>query len=419
MGEPPPTQRSKVPARRRAAAAGSGSPGRLRILLVLGSLEAFGPLSMDLYMPALPNLAADLETSDLRVQLSMSACMLGLGLGQLLVGPASDRLGRRMPAMLGVALFTVLSLACAAAPTIEVLLLARLLQGMAGGAGMVVAMAVVGDLFHGSELSRMLSLLTVVGGVAPVVAPILGGRLALIMDWRGVFLVLAALGAAVFMLTALCLKETRPRRTGRRREPALGLRSYPALLQDQLLAVLLLASAGSGIAFFAYLSMSSLAVQRDYGLGPQEFSMIFAANAAANMAGAGLSRLLVRRLGPATTYLAGYGLAAAAVTCLLVSVWRDAAPMLALVALGLYLLASGIVSPNAAALVLDRSGEHAGAGAALFGTVSFTAGPLIAPLAALGGIDMRVMGTVIAAAVLAAALLVWTAGRRQLLAAAK
>ena len=177
-----------------SAAAPVQRMSKRRIVLVLGALEAFGPLSMDLYMPALPHLAETLQTNDTLAQTTMSVCMIGLGVGQLIAGPLSDRYGRRRPLLAGVALFTVFSLVCAFAPTIEMLLLARLLQGLAGSAGVVIALAVARDLFSGIELSKMLSLLALVGASAPIFAPVLGGQLVLFMDWRGIFGVLTLIG---------------------------------------------------------------------------------------------------------------------------------------------------------------------------------------------------------------------------------
>lgn len=278
----------------------------LRITLVLGALEAFGPLSMDLYLPQLPQLARTLDTSDALAQATMSVCMIGLGVGQLIAGPLSDRFGRKRPLLVGVALFALLSVVCAMAPTVEVLLAARFLQGLARAAGMVISMAVARDLFHGVELSRMLSLLALVTSLTPIIAPIIGGQLARFMDWRGIFFVLAGVGVVLLVVAQLGLRESLSE-NGRHSGSVFGTTVSHAsvVLRDPLFVALMIAVCFGGAAFFSYLSMSSFVLQGQFGLTPQLFSLVFAMNAIAQLGGAQLSRLLVRRLGTARMYLTG------------------------------------------------------------------------------------------------------------------
>lgn len=374
-----------------------------RSILVLGMLEAFGPLSMDLYLPQLPQLASSLHTSDALGQLTMSVCMVGLGLGQLVAGPLSDRFGRRRPLLVGVALFTVFSLACVLAPTVQVLLVARLLQGLAGSAGLVITMAVARDLYSGADLSRMLSLLTLVSASAPIVAPVAGGALALAMDWRGVFLVLAGAGAALFLLALLGLKETLPagaRHGGGMR--VLGAH-FGSLSRDPVFVLVVIAAAAGGTAFFAYLSMSSFVLQDGFGLSPQLFALCFAGNALANLLGAQLSRLLVRRAGPTRLYVAGQLASVAAAGLLLAAVLLGWGLAGVVTALPLWLFASGLGGPNGTTLALGAHAARAGTAAAVLGTVTFTVGPIVGPLASLGGASALAMAATIAAASLAAA----------------
>ncbi|RZU66254.1 DHA1 family bicyclomycin/chloramphenicol resistance-like MFS transporter [Microterricola gilva] len=379
-----------------------------RSVLVLGALEAFGPLSMDLYMPTLPQLAASLDTSDALAQATMSVCMIGLGLGQLVAGPLSDRFGRRRPLLIGIALFALFSLACVFAPTIELLLLARLMQGLAGSAGVVISLAIARDLYSGAELSRMLSLLIVVGATAPIVAPIVGGQLALFMDWRGIFGVLACVGVAIFVLAFAGLRETLPtenRHSGGFRTTTSHVR---LLSRDRLFLMILIASAAAGVAFFSYLSMSSFVLQDEFGLSPQQFSLLFAVNALANMAGSQLSRLVVRRHGPARTYLTGQAVAAVSAVGLLVVVLAGGGVLAVLIALCLFLFSAGIGGPNGTTLALGGHAERAGTASALLGTAMFVAGPVIAPLAALGGATALAMSMTIAIATVISATLAWT-----------
>ncbi|MFK4731401.1 multidrug effflux MFS transporter [Agromyces mediolanus] len=389
-------------------AAGRARPimGVGRAMLVLGLLEAFGPLSMDLYLPSLPQLATSLGTSDALAQATMSVCMIGLGLGQLVAGPLSDRFGRRRPLLVGVALFTVLSLACVVAPSIEVLLVARFLQGLAGSAGIVICLAVARDLYSGAELSRMLSLLMLVSASAPIVAPVIGGQLALVMDWRGIFGVLGGVGAVLFVLALTLMRETLPPERRHGGGFAASGRHLGALARDGLFLAVLGASAAGGVAFFAYLSMSSFVLQDEFGLSPQLFSLCFAANAVANMAGAQLSRVLVRRTGPARMYLIGLSVTAACALLLLGGAIAGVA-LWVILALGLFLASVGVGGPNGSTLALSGHGERAGTASAVLGTAQFTVGPIVAPLASLTGATALAMGSTIAAGALVALALGW------------
>lgn len=384
----------------------------LRAVLVLGLLEAFGPLSMDLYLPRLPQLARSFDVSDALAQATMSACMIGLGLGQLVAGPLSDRFGRRRPLIAGVAAFAVLSALCAAAPTIETLLVARFLQGLAGSAGIVISLAVARDLFTGVALSRMLSLLLIVSGTAPIVAPIVGGQLAYIMDWRGVFWVLGGIGVCLVALVLLALPETLPPSERHAGGMPTSAAHASMALRDHLFRAVLLAGAAGGVAFFAYLSMSSFVMQEQFGLTPQSFSLVFAACALASIGGGQISRALVVRLGPVGMYLTGVT-ATLASTALVLALALSHAPGVVIAAsLVLFMLLAGTSGPNGSTLALARHGARAGTAAALLGTSTFLFGPIIAPVAALGGTTALTMATTMAIAAAVAAAIAWTGVRR-------
>ncbi|MDQ4214575.1 multidrug effflux MFS transporter [Microbacterium capsulatum] len=386
--------------------------GTLRAMLVLGLLEAFGPLSMDLYLPQLPQLASALGTSDALAQATMSACMIGLGLGQLVAGPLSDRFGRRRPLLVGVAAFAALSLACALAPGIELLLVARFLQGLAGSAGIVICLAVARDQFQGAELSRMLSHLFLVSGTAPVVAPVVGGQLARIMDWRGVFGVLAVIGATLLLLVMLALPETLDpagRHAGGIRE--LGSHTG-AVLRDRLFVAVLCAGAGGGVAFFTYLSLTSFVLQDEFGLDPQGFGTAFALGALANILGSQISRPIVRRAGPLRVYLLGVTSMALACALLAILALLSAGMPGFVAALVGFMLCTGLGGPNSSALALAHHGARAGTASAMLGMSTFLVGPLVSPLAAsAGGTNAITMGVTMASASLLAAAVAWTAVR--------
>ena len=389
--------------------------GLLRITLVLGVLEAFGPLSMDLYLPQLPQLARTLGTTDALAQATMSVCMIGLGLGQLIAGPLSDRYGRKKPLVTGVILFAVLSAVCAMAPTIEVLLAARFFQGLAGAAGVVISMAVARDLFEGVELSRMLSLLALVTSLAPIIAPVIGGQLARIMDWRGIFFVLAGVGLVLVFVATFGLRETlhEGRHSGGVVRTTAG--HIGVVMRDPLFVAFMTASCLGGVAFFSYLSMSSFVLQDQFGLTPQLFSLVFAMNALAQLGGAQLSRLFVRRLGTARMYLTGQIAGASAAILLLVATLLGAHTVAFIALLALFIGAAGLGGPNGTSLALSSHGSRAGTASAVLGMGMFTAGAVAAPLVSAGfGTSALTMASTIAAGATLAACIAFFAIRRVL-----
>ncbi|GAA2978833.1 multidrug effflux MFS transporter [Actinokineospora diospyrosa] len=374
-----------------------------RVAVVLGLLEMFGPISMDLYMPTLPQLATDLGTSESLAQATMSACMLGLALGQLAVGPLSDRFGRRKPLLVGVALFAVLSLVCAVTPSIELLLAARFFQGLCGSAGIVIALAVARDLTQGVDLVRLLAMLTMVGAIAPIVAPVVGGQLAPFMGWRGIFAVLAGIGVALFVLAWTSLPESL---SPEARHAKGSGRQFGVVLRDKLFLGFLVVGACGGVAFFTYLASISFVLQESFSLSPQWFSVCFAANAVMSIIGAQINRVVVRRAGPERMYTVGTVVTALAAVAMLVTVLVGGGLVPLLIALALLMLVGGVTQGNGSALALADHGERAGTAAALLGTTSFAVGPLVAPLVSLGGTTPLSMSLTMAVAYTAAATLV-------------
>ncbi|WP_241898161.1 MULTISPECIES: multidrug effflux MFS transporter [unclassified Leucobacter] len=363
------------------------------LILLLGLLEAFGPLSMDLYMPALPELARSLGIGDALAQTTMSVCMLGLGLGQLIAGPMSDRFGRRLPLLIGVAAFAVFSAACAVAPSVGWLLLFRALQGVSGAAGMVVTLAIARDIFAGARLARMLSWLALVGAVAPVVAPILGGQLSRFLDWRGIFWVLAGIGVLLLASALRWLPESHPRELRSTTSGPLALLADArVLLAHPVYRAVLVISAVSGAAFFAYLSMSSFVLQNGFGVTPALFGILFAAGSLCNVVGSQTNRVLLASTSPERLYLVGMVLAFLGSAVAAASALLDLgfAPFVA--GLALYLASTGFTMPNASAIGLTAHGDRAGSAAALLGTSSLFLGPILAPLVSLSGVTAAVLG---------------------------
>jgi DHA1 family bicyclomycin/chloramphenicol resistance-like MFS transporter len=362
-----------------------------RLLVVLGALSAFGPLSMDLYLPALPQLSADLHSTEAIGQLTVTACMIGLALGQLLVGPISDRFGRRLPLLIGVGAYAVTSLACALATDMGVLIVLRLAEGVAGGAGIVIARAVVRDRCDTAEAARVFSLLMLVTGAAPILAPVIGGQLLRLAPWQGTFVALTVIGCALLLAALLGVPESLP--AERRAEAGLGrmARQTVDVLRDRRFVGYTAAFAlGSGM-LFCYITMSPFVLQGEFGLSAQGFSLVFAANAVGLMAGGPVSARLIRRIGPGRTLTVGLAaavvLAAALTVCTLLG-----AGLPALIPL-LFLTVSTVsfMMPTSTALALTDQGARAGTASGLMGLAQFGLGGAIPPLASIGGATAVVM----------------------------
>lgn len=383
---------------------------RLRLILLLGSLIALGPLTIDMYLPALPAITGDLAASPAAVQLTLTGTLLGLALGQLLIGPLSDTLGRRGPLLAGIGVHIVASVLCAVAPTIAVLGGLRVLQGIGAAAGAVVAMAIVRDLFTGRAAATLLSRLILVMGVAPVVAPALGGEILRFGSWRWVFVALAVYSLVLVPIVVWQLRETLP--PARRRPAGLGsmLRTSAGLLRDRVFVGLVLVAGLAFSALFAYIAGSPFVLQEQYGLSEQAFGLLFGAGAVALIGASQLNAYLMRRHEPRTLLLAAVTLGL--VASLLVLAAAALGGLVALLtALGLLLFSIGLAIPNAPALALSRHGEAAGTAASLLGAAQFGVGGLVSPLVGTLGNDAVAMGLVMSAAMALALLVLVTVVR--------
>jgi DHA1 family bicyclomycin/chloramphenicol resistance-like MFS transporter len=360
-------------------------------VLALGGLSCFGPLALDLCLPSLPLMAADLRTTGTAAQLAMSSAMVGLALGQVLVGPLTDRVGRHRILVLGVALFAVSAGLCAIAPSLPVLLALRVLGGMGGGAGVVVARSMARDLYEGPDLARMYALLMMIVGAAPAVASLLAGQLLQFVDWRGVHAVVAAFGV-LLLLTASAQRETLPPERRRRPgDPADLHRMRRALLNDPTFLAPALAL-GLGLAgMFTYLTMGSLVLHQFYGLEPRSIAAVSAANGLAIVVFSRVSAALSNRVGPAVLLAAGLRLAMVSAAALLLAVALTDQVVALLVPLFLLLGCTGLIVPNATAMALDQRGDLAGRTSAVLGLAQFGTAAVVPPLASLGGISPTVM----------------------------
>lgn len=392
----------------------------VRIILILGGLSAFAPLSIDMYLPALPRLTAQLSTTASAAQLSLTACLVGLAAGQLLAGPLSDVFGRRRPLLVGLVCYTLASVLCAFAPNVWALVALRLVQGLSGAAGVVLSRAVVRDLRSGTGVAKLFATLMLVNGIAPVLAPTIGGQLLRFTSWRGVFVVLTVIGAGLLVAVLVGLPEThRPSRQHAGTGPAAsrgGLRdtgrAFRVLLADRGFLGLALASGCVSGAMFAYISGSSFVLQDVYGMSAQLFALVFGGNAVGIVAAGQLSARLVDRFGPAALLRTGAYVSAGGAALLLVAVLTGAGLPLVLPALFAVVASVGLVSPNATSLALAEHGAIAGSASAVLGVLQFVVGGAVAPLVGIAGTGTPVpMAVVIVALALAAIALLHTLAR--------
>lgn len=358
---------------------------RLRLIVLLGALSMFGPLSMDFYLPGLPAMARDLGASPSATQLTMTACMIGLGLGQVLVGPISDQLGRRRPLLIGLVVFTVMSMLCAAAPSVWTLLGLRLIQGLAGATGIVLSGAIVRDMTEGAASARLFAALLTVGALAPVLAPLAGGQLLHVTDWRGCFAAMAGIGVVLLIASALLLPETLPAQRRHGGGFATTRQAFAVLSRDRAFVGLATCTALSFSALAIYLGGGSFLLEDVHGLSPQLYSVVFAVNALGISLCSQISRRLVDRIGPGVLLRAGIATSAVGGAGTLACVLAGTALAPLLVALFLVVSAIGLIRPNAMALALGPHPERAGSAAGIMGATQFTFGAALLPIAGAGG----------------------------------
>jgi len=363
-----------------------------KYVLLLGLMCALPAVTSDIYLPSLPDVARDLDTTTTAVQLTMTSVLVGAALGQLVIGPLSDRLGRRRPVLVGIALHIVISLLCAIAPGIGTLIALRVVQGFFNAAATVVAIAVIRDRFVGSDASRLLSRLMLVIGVAPLFAPSVGGLIAGQAGWRAVFVALGVFGAALWVVVWRRLPETLP--PERRREAGLrpALRGYATLLRDrQFVAVAVLPGLATAV-LISYVVGSPFVLREGFGLSANQFALLFAVNGVALVGGAQVNASLVRRVAPIRILRVAVPLLLAVAVTLLVVAVTGAGGLFGLLAvLWLLLGLFQFIPPNASAIALGRHGAMAGTAAAFIGALQWGVAGVVSPLVGVLGGDARAM----------------------------
>ena len=385
---------------------------RLVYVLVLGALTALGPFTIDLYLPAFPVIEADLDVTAALIQLTLTATTLGFAFGQLLVGPWSDKVGRRLPLIIATAVHVFASLGVAIAPDIEWLMVFRVLQGAGAAAGGVVAMAIVRDLFGGLPLVRMLSRLALVNGLAPILAPLIGSQLLLIFPWRGIFVFLAAYGVLVVLAAVFFIVETLP--PARRSDLAHSTvrERYRSLFRDRVFVGVAIIGGLTFSGLFSYLSSSSFLFQQVYGFDAQQYGLLFAVNSLGIVAGVQISAFLMRYVGP-QWILAGAGIVMLVTSAAIVILDVQGTGLMGiLVPLFFFIMACGFTFPATQVLALNGHGSEAGTAASLLGALNFGLAGLISPIVGLFGITNAVpMGVIMGLCALLSIVVLWAVVR--------
>ncbi|MDA1072617.1 MAG: Bcr/CflA family multidrug efflux MFS transporter [Proteobacteria bacterium] len=380
-------------------------PRRVELVVILGALTAFAPLSIDMYLPAFPTLARELATDAATVQLSLAAFFLAFGGGQVLFGPISDRFGRRAPLFGSLALYIAASIGCALAPDIDTLIALRFVQGLGACAGVVIARAVVRDLFEKAEAARIYSALILIMGLAPMLAPVLGGKLLIWADWHAIFWFLTAVGAACLAAVALRMPETHKAEHIRPLHLGSILKTYGGLLCDKrFLAYALIGGFAIG-GMFAYIAGSPFVFIEVFGLAPDDFGIVFGLNALGFVIVAQVNGRLVHRIEPAQLLSLGIVVQIAAAAALLATALTGLGGLPGFVVpLFVAISALGLVMPNTAALAMAPFPTTAGSASALMGSLQF--GIAACAAAAMGAIHAEnavpVAAMILAGGVLAA-----------------
>lgn len=359
---------------------------RFVYVIVLGALTALGPFSVDLYLPAFPLVERDLNTSVAAIQLTLTATAVGFALGQLFVGPWSDKVGRRLPLIAATALHIVASLGIMISPDVVWVGIFRVLQGVGAAGGGVVAMAMVRDLFGGLPLVRMLSRLSLVSGLAPVIAPVIGSQLLLVTDWRGIFFFLAIYGLLVIFAAIFFLVETQPAARRADLGHSTTRERYRALFTDRVYVGVVIVAGMTFSGLFAYLSSSSFLFQEIYGFDAQQFGLLFGINSTAIIVGVQTSSRLARIVGPQWILLGAVILMLLSATTIVVLDVSHFGLMGILIPLWFFILACGFAFPCQQVLAMDGHGGEAATAASVMGAVNFGLAGLTSPIVGLFGI---------------------------------
>jgi Bcr/CflA subfamily drug resistance transporter len=392
---------------------GDSIPHRKRVLYIvlLGALTALGPFTIDLYLPAFPVLESEFQTTAAAIQLTLTGTMVGFALGQLIVGPLSDKVGRRVPLLVVTALHVAASVGAALAPNLELLSVARVFMGAGAAAGGVIAAAVVRDLFGGRRLVVMLSRLALVSGVAPVLAPLVGSALLLVMPWRGIFVVLGVYGSIMLIAAAVFIPETLPPARRHEKGTTTVWQRYKSVFSDRVFIGVLIIGGMTFSGLFSYLSASSFLFQQTYAFDAQQYGLLFAANSLGVVLGVQVAARLAARFGPQWVMAWSTAVLVVAASAIIVTdqlglgLWGTVVPLF------FFMTACGFTFPCVQVLALDRHGKAAGTAQSIIGATNFGVAGVITPvvgwISAGSGITATTMASVMVGCAVIGVLSLW------------
>ena len=371
------------------------SNSRLYLLITMGMLSAFGPFVTDFYLPSLPSIAGYFSTSASMVQLSLTSSTLGLGLGQLIIGPVSDKYGRRVPLLGSLGLFIVSTAACIFSWSMGSFILFRFIQGVAGSGGVVISKSVAADLYIGNNLTRFFSMLMVVNGLAPITAPVFGGLMMKFTNWQGIFFALTILGVVLFVLS-VPFKETLLIERRIRGSVFSSFKSFAPILKHKKFMFFVIAQSCSMGVMFAYISSSPFILQEHYNLSPLVYGMCFALNAIGIMAGSWLAGLQSAE----RSLITGAVILVTMAVVLAVFLFTNSNIYFVEASLVIMMISLGMILPPSSSLAMDMERKNSGSASAVLGFLPFFTGGIVTPLVGLGNMIFSTSLTIIISAVL-------------------
>lgn len=369
---------------------------RIQLAILLGSLGLLGPFTIDTYLPSFPTIVKDFHTTASLVQISLTSCLLGLGLGQLIIGPLSDVKGRKKPLLIFITMYLLASLTCSLAPNIYFLIISRLVQGFAAAGGLVISRAIVRDLFSGRELTKFFTMMVLVGNLGPIVAPIAGGGILAFTNWHGVFVALACVGAVLLFTVTLKLEETLP---NEKRVPSnlpQIMKNFGSLFRDRTFMGYALTQGFTTAGIFAYVSGIPFVYQNIYGVTPQQFSLLFGTNGLALIIGSQLVGRLADIISERTFLKIGLVISNVAGVSLLIALFLKAPLIVVAIPIFFFVSSISIIGTTSFALAIETQGHIAGSASALLGLLPFVLGSISAPLVGIAGPNSGIpMGVII------------------------
>ena len=369
---------------------------RIQLAILLGSLGLLGPFTIDTYLPSFPTIVKDYHTTASLVQISLTSCLLGLGLGQLVIGPLSDVKGRRKPLLFFISLYLLASVTCSFAPNIYFLIIARLVQGFAAAGGLVISRAIVRDLFSGRELTKFFTMMVLVGNLGPIVAPIAGGGILAFTNWHGVFVALACVGAVLLFTVSFKLEETLPEENRVPSNLPQIMKNFGSLFKDRTFMGYALTQGFTTAGIFAYVSGIPFVYQNIYGVTPQQFSLLFGTNGIALIIGSQLVGRLADIVSERTFLKIGLAISNIAGAWLLIALLLKAPLIAVAIPIFFFISSISIIGTTSFALAIETQGHIAGSASALLGLMPFVLGSITAPLVGIAGAFTGVpMGVII------------------------